>query len=257
MIVKASYITHFGNHRKTNEDAVLLQDLLVKGVSMPTPGYKVLEQDGIVFCVADGMGGHVNGELASESILSYIRQNVSNLSNRKSIQKIIYESRLLLNQVAIQNDAYGLGTTLSGAYLKGNKAIIFNCGDSRVYRVQNLYLEKLTNDHSLVQALYNSGTISEEQMRTHPNKNILTSALIGDLSDQIPEIFFKEITLKVGTQLLLCTDGLWESLTADELIQCMSEKKSIEEISIILMEAALKRGGKDNISFILLQVVDL
>lgn len=256
MIVKASYITHYGNFRSKNEDSILLNDLLIPGINMNEIGYKVFQGEPLVFCVADGMGGHINGELASQSVLQYIQENLEYLKTKKNISKILYQAKLQLNKIAITQDAYGLGTTVSGVSFYKKKAIVFNSGDSRVYKIKNGTVEKLTIDHSLVQNLFNAGLIDEEGMRLHPNKNILTSAIIGDLNQERPELFFKEIELQIGTQILLCTDGLWESLSTDNLIFALEEPKSIEDKSLELLENALKFGGKDNISFILLQVID-
>jgi protein phosphatase len=257
MIVKVSYLTNFGNYRKTNEDGVLLHDFLVKEKNMFEPGYMVFQDEHLVFCVADGMGGHVNGELASESVLNFIKENLNEFQNKKNILKTIHASKLFLNHIAVSENAYGLGTTLSGISLLKKKGIIFNSGDSRIYKIQNGVVEKLTVDHSLVQALYNSGFIDEEGMRTHPHKNILTSAIIGDLNTEKPHVFLKEINLSIGMQILLCTDGLWESLLTEELVSCLENSAPIEDIAIELIELALEKGGKDNISFILLQIIDL
>jgi PPM family protein phosphatase len=256
MIAKVSYLTHFGNYRKTNEDSILLHDHKVKERHMLEPGYMVFQDEFLTFCVADGMGGHVHGELASDSVLGYIQENLNSFLNKKSILRTILKSKLHLNQIAIQENAYGLGTTLSGVTLKKNKVLVFNCGDSRVYKIQKDTVEKLTIDHSLVQTFYNSGLLDEEGMRNHPNKNILTSAIIGDLNTESPSIFYREVPFQIGTKFLLCTDGLWESLSTDELIQCLEGKKGIEETSQKLLDLSLAQGGKDNISYILFQIID-
>lgn len=257
MIIKASYITHYGNVRTKNEDAILLHDFIISQKRMNEIAYKVFQGDSLVFCVADGMGGHVNGDLASESVLNFIKENLEQLNSKKNIEKVLYQSKLYLNKIAISKDAYGLGTTISGVSFYKKKALIFNSGDSRIYKIQNGCVEKLTIDHSLVQVLFNSGIIDEEGMRLHPHKNILTSAIIGDLNTEKPDIFFKEISPQIGTQILLCTDGLWESLSTDNLVFALENSKSIEEKGKELLQSALKFGGRDNISFILLQVVDL
>ncbi|MCX7999775.1 MAG: hypothetical protein N3A69_12635, partial [Leptospiraceae bacterium] len=110
MIVKASYITHYGNIRSKNEDAILLHDLVISQKRMNEIGYKVFQDDSLVFCVADGMGGHVNGDLASESVLNFILENSQNLKSKKSIEKILHQAKLNLNKIAMTKDAYGLGT---------------------------------------------------------------------------------------------------------------------------------------------------
>ncbi|MCB1140790.1 MAG: serine/threonine-protein phosphatase [Leptospiraceae bacterium] len=257
MIIKATYTSHFGNVRKSNEDSLLLHDSVIVQKNMKSPAYKVLEGDSLLLCVADGMGGHVNGELASSTVLEYLKERQSELISPRSIRKHIVGSKIQLNKVAIQHNAYGLGTTVTGMVFRKNKAIIFNCGDSRIYRMDSSYLEKLTNDHSMVQSLYNSGLIDEEGMRTHPQKNILTSAVIGDLSEEEPEIYFKEIKIKVGMHFLLCTDGLWESFSTDEMLMITNGKFDIERVAEDLQYQSLIRGGRDNITFILFQVIDI
>ncbi|MDX1956976.1 MAG: PP2C family serine/threonine-protein phosphatase [Leptospiraceae bacterium] len=257
MIIKAAYLTNYGNNRLTNEDGVLLHNMLITQKDMKSPGFKILEGDRILLCVADGMGGHVSGELASESVLSYIRDNQDQLQSAKTVRKTIVGSKFELNRIAMAENAYGLGTTLSGVLLRKDKALVFSSGDSRVYRIEKRYLEKITTDHSLVQNLYNVGAIDEEGMRSHPHKNILSSAIIGDLSHEEPEVFIKEISLKVGSQLLICTDGLWESLSNDELMDATSKDGDIELTSTNLLKSSLEKWGKDNISFILFQVVDI
>ena len=161
MIIKASYITNYGNFRIKNEDSLLVQDEIVYEKNMEEPENKILESKKVILCVADGMGGHLGGELASRSVLSFVRDNFMKIYNARTIKKILLKSKNILNTIASETRSYGLGTTVSGMLLKDKKGIIFNCGDSRVYRVQKMYLERLTIDHSVVQAMYNSGLIDE------------------------------------------------------------------------------------------------
>lgn len=257
MIIKLFFLTNFGNVRTSNEDAILLHDSLIINRNMRKPESRIIENSSIVLCVADGMGGHVKGEMASATVLETVQNSLPEMLTHKSVKKVILESRKKLNRVAISENAYGLGTTLTGLAFHKKKALLFNCGDSRIYRAGSNFLEKLTNDHSLVQGLYDSGLIDEEGMRNHPNKNILTSAIIGDLSDEEPKITIRSIDIKIGSMFLLCTDGLWESLNTDELIQCFDPSLKPEEISEKLLKESIEKGGRDNISYILAQIIDI
>ena len=257
MIIKASYITNYGNFRIKNEDSLLVQDEIVYEKNMEEPENKILESKKVILCVADGMGGHLGGELASRSVLSFVRDNFMKIYNARTIKKILLKSKNILNTIASETRSYGLGTTGCGMRLKDKKGIIFNCGDSRVYRVQKMYLERLTIDHSVVQAMYNSGLIDEEEMRTHPNKNLLTSAIIGDYSQNHPVIAMKEIAIKEGDQFFICTDGLWESMSVEELTELFFSCENQDERALKLNQLSLHNGGKDNITMILFEILEL
>ena len=250
MIIKASYITNYGNFRIKNEDSLLVQDEIVYEKNMEEPENKILESKKVILCVADGMGGHLGGELASRSVLSFVRDNFMKIYNARTIKKILLKSKNILNTIASETRSYGLGTTVSGMLLKDKKGIIFNCGDSRVYRVQKI-------DHSVVQAMYNSGLIDEEEMRTHPNKNLLTSAIIGDYSQNHPVIAMKEISIKEGDQFFICTDGLWESMSVEELTELFFSCENQDERALKLNQLSLHNGGKDNITMILFEILEL
>ena len=257
MKIQASFLTNFGNHRVKNEDSLLVQNDVIFQSQMFDSESRLVDSETSMFCVADGMGGHLGGELASKSVLFYLRDQINQLKSIRNIRNAIHKSKVMLNSIAFETKTFGLGTTISGMIFRKKKAIIFNCGDSRVYKIEGKVLHRLTIDHSVVQNMYNAGLIEEEEMRTHPNKNLLTSAIIGDYTSHYPNIFFKEISISVGDQFFLCTDGLWESMSRSELEKIFCNSKSMDETANRLNEFSLSNGGRDNITLILLEVVSI
>lgn len=256
MKVNISYLSHYGTIRRNNEDSLLVHDKILSEVNMECPEVRTIETDKLVLAVADGMGGEKKGELASRTVLEVLRENLTLFKHKKYFAKLLGHAKTRLNHIVKADmDSLGLGTTLSGMFLSQNRAIIFNCGDSRVYQVNGSALKKLTTDHSIVQNLVDSGFIMEEEMRTHPQKNIITSAISGDMTNNKPLIFYKEIVLEKGSKFLICTDGLWESLSQPEMYQCISRENIIDKVQS-LKENSLKNSGRDNISIVYLEIID-
>ncbi|MEM7182563.1 MAG: protein phosphatase 2C domain-containing protein [Spirochaetota bacterium] len=256
MRVNVSYLSHYGKIRRNNEDSLLVHDEIFSEVNMEAPGIKSLESDRLLLAVADGMGGESKGELASRTVLEVLRENLSLFNHRRYFSKLLSHAKNQLNQIVKKDKgSLGLGTTLSGLYLLENRGIVFSCGDSRVYRINNSSIEKLTTDHSLVQGLYDSGYIREEEMRTHPQKNIITSAISGDMTNTKPLVFYEEIMIQKGSKFLICTDGLWESMSSIEMYECITRENMIDKV-LSLKDISLKNSGRDNISIVYLEVVE-
>ena len=258
MKVNCAFFSHKGNVRENNEDSMLVHDVVYSGNSFSnTISLEIEDEERFLFAVADGMGGHAKGELASQVVLDTFRENMHKLKNIQDVKNIIYESKRKLDVIAQKERAhYGLGTTVCGILLFKNEAIIFNVGDSRLYRSDNNYLYKLTKDHSFVQYLVDNGVITEEEMLFHPKKNIVTSAITGDLLDEMPEIFFLDFKPVVGDQFIICTDGVWESLTQEEIEVCLLDKDIINKTDVIA-ENVLRYGGLDNLTIIYIQILQL
>ncbi len=252
MHADASYISNIGNAREKNEDSILVNDLLVSDVSMDIPGFIRSSEENQIYIVADGMGGHQRGEVASRTVLQVFKKRYREVRNAGDIGKIMLLSKETLNTTArddIHN--YGMGTTVSGILLAGKEAFLLNCGDSRVYLLQGGSLEKLTRDHSVVQELLDFGTITEEEMRFHPQKNIITSAVIADLRGGQPDFDVRTLSISADSTFLICTDGLWESLRRQEMGACFADQESAVQC---LFYRAITSGGRDNISAIVLRV---
>ncbi|MDR2460513.1 MAG: serine/threonine-protein phosphatase [Deltaproteobacteria bacterium] len=239
-----------GGVRKDNEDALYCGEVYC-GCSME--GTAKIELLGLSFivAVADGMGGVAGGTEAAELILGHLKllddSTPIGLAARTSIKTAVAVTLDNFKDLAAENpDLREMGTTLAGIWVSGDKALVFNCGDSRVYRVHRGFFELLTQDHSLVFQLYLCGEIAEEGMSSHPLKHILTSSI--QESHPAPVINFKELNIAPGDSFFLCTDGVWEALSHSELSRfaTLPFQEGADELSRCL----LSKCCKDNISFV-------
>ncbi len=208
-----------------------------------------------LFLVADGMGGHRAGDLASRLCVEEVVR-VVRTTDRKTPVSVFEQAVDAANQVIYERSMTdralaGMGTTLVGATVQGDTAYIVNIGDSRLYHMGDI-LRQITVDHSLVEEMVQSGEIQKEEMRTHPNKNIITRALGTDAIVR-PDCF--EIEVKQGDVLLLCSDGLSNMLDDREIEKILQEcGEDILKAGESLVEQANEAGGKDNISVILIRL---
>lgn len=247
--MKAMFYSNKGPVRTVNQDGLFIVDHFVTDTDAP----QLFESSGTeaLFAVIDGMGGMGRGEVAAK----IIGQNLANadLSPKADcalIESILRDSALELRKAgAGNNELAKMGATIAGLWLAGDYALVFNCGDSRVYQSRSGFLQKRSHDHSLVQELFDSGAIEEDEMRAHPHKNVVTSAISADNLDS--EIFCVKIQLQTGNKFLLCSDGLWEALPLEEMEQIMSHE--MESAAQLLMETAFANNAKDNFSFIIVQ----
>jgi protein phosphatase len=252
MRVEASYISNIGKTRKKNEDSLLMNDLLISEANMDRAAYLQSSAEKQIYIVADGMGGHERGELASKTVLEEFKKRYPGIENEADVSAVISAAKETLNGLAKEDGLkYGMGTTVSGIFLTDKGSFVFNCGDSRVYLLKDVFLERLTKDHSVVQELVDFGTITEDEMRFHSQKNIVTSAVIADLLGGPPEADVKAIEISGDGTFLICTDGLWESMSRQEMEGCFTNRgKAVQ----CLFERAIAGEGRDNISAIVLRV---
>lgn len=211
-----------------------------------------------VFAVADGMGGHVRGEEASNLALRVISNSIvpSLLGNATlspdALQELLMNSVQRANEVLYrhnQQEETNMGTTITAALVAGSTAYIANVGDSRAYLYhQPGRLHRLTRDHSVVARLVEAGVIGQDDIYTHPKRNQLVRYL-GEKATVEADAF--TIPLEAGDKLLLCSDGLWEMVRDLDLERIMrvpvAEPSQVVEA---LIRSALEGGGKDNVSVI-------
>ncbi|MGN1123213.1 MAG: Stp1/IreP family PP2C-type Ser/Thr phosphatase, partial [Eubacterium sp.] len=208
--------TDRGHIRESNQDAYAVGEF----------------SDEVVWAVVcDGMGGAAGGNIASALAVKVISDKI-NASYREKMRdqsiKNMLDSALTAANIEVYDMAdakpelYGMGTTVVCAIVKDNQAYIAHAGDSRAYVLANGVIKQITTDHSMVQDLLSKGKITSEQAENHPNKNIITRAVGVDKSI---EIDFDQIDLDDDSTLLLCTDGLSNYVTNDEIIDLMSDKK--------------------------------
>lgn len=244
-----AYLTNRGRVRARNEDALLVGGRVIWGVSMEVPEILEIEAEGTVLAVADGMGGMPCGDRASRMVLEFLKD--SRAGSDVEVRSILEEAVSLLNRyVGEHPECFGMGTALAGMFISENGSLLFNVGDCRVYRLRE-ELELLTRDHTEVYELFERGLIDEEELRYHPLRNILTSAIMGGYRMDL-KVHTREVSVKRGDVFLLCSDGLWDELSREEMAWCLS--KGVEEGATCLFERAFQ-GGRDNISFILFRVL--
>ncbi len=243
--MKAGASTDIGMSRIMNQDSYYCST----GVKSP-----------YLYIVADGMGGHNGGEIASKTSVDTISTFIS--SNREKPQYV--KNRLLMikeamnkannvvyNRARDNRELRGMGTTLTMAVVEERKLYIGHIGDSRMYLIRGGELKKLTEDHSLVAELIKNGSISPEEGDKHPQKNVITRALGTELP---VEMDLDIINLEDGDTMLLCTDGLTNMLTMEEIMELLSIGEDPQFLSETLVKEANNKGGKDNVTAIVVKV---
>jgi len=206
-----------------------------------------------LYIVADGMGGHQGGEVASEiavnEVSSYINSHLSPDTDAQKVKRILESSIIsannkILSLASEHNEYSGMGTTITITLFHNKGLYIGHVGDSRAYRIRDDNIEQLTKDHSLVWQLAEEGRITMEEAKTHPMKNVITKALGTDENIE-PDIL--EFDLKDNDIIVLCSDGLTNMLDNDSIksIVCSLEP---EEAALKLIEKANSNGGLDNIT---------
>jgi protein phosphatase len=226
--------SHRGRIRDNNEDAVF-----------PEAGGKTA--DDLVVAVADGMGGHVGGEIASRLAI----EAVSSRTDLTIAERVSAANDAILEQAAGRPDLRGMGTTLTACHFESSGTLsIAHVGDSRAYLSRNGTLQQLTHDHSVVAEYLRAGTIRPEDVASHPQRSMLTRAL--GLDPQVT-VDIVELSLRGDDRVLVCSDGL-TSMLADQWISRNLGLGTPEEAVWALIEAANQAGGHDNISLVVIDV---
>jgi len=232
-----------GTSRENNEDSIHI-----------SPSVELL-------IVADGVGGQRAGELASSTAIREIiaetsRWPLDGTENqfRQLIDGALHRaSRVICELIEIDDDFWGAGTTMTMAFRLDDHLFIANVGDSRAYRLRNGELEQLTVDDSWVEVLIRAGSITREQAKTHPQKNVILTSLGGrDFEEQKVEVGI--MSLRPGDRFLISSDGLHDSLDSEELKSILESNAPVEEVASQLADRAVKAGSSDDISVVVLDV---
>ena len=206
-----------------------------------------------LFIVADGMGGHKAGDLASKFSVNTFIDCVKNSVSSKPVQimsdAINHTNEELLKLASTSEDYRGMGTTFVVAVIYGRSMYVANIGDSRLY-LADRELKQVTRDHSYVEEMVQMGTLNREDARTNEYKNVITRAL-GGAENVIPDFF--EIEIEDNSRILMCTDGLTNMVTDKEIEAVMSGHDDIMNKADKLVMMANQNGGKDNISVIIIE----
>ncbi|NUG67416.1 Stp1/IreP family PP2C-type Ser/Thr phosphatase [Lactobacillus mellis] len=240
-----AFKTDIGQQRKTNQDYVQF--------------YR--NRSGIVFAVvADGMGGHRGGGVASDMVVNHFGQafQKNNLQDIQEVSHWANEILTLENQRVVElsqqkTELTGMGTTIVGAFVFPEKVLVFNVGDSRCYLFSQHKLRQLSFDHSLVNELLISGAITEQEAKNHPNKNIITQSL-GVSPNVSPT--FGTFSLQTNDQLLLCSDGLTNMVDNEQLAAVLQQTSTAQQKCDLLIKMANEAGGTDNITALIIDIQD-
>jgi protein phosphatase len=244
--------THAGLRRQSNEDSVSTR---------PDLG---------LFVVADGMGGHVAGEVASRQAVEALEQFIADTTkiDQHGTWPFPFEPALSVNAnrlkagIRVANrrlaatmesseELRGMATTVSAILVAAAPAVIAHVGDSRVYLLRDGKLQRQTIDHSWVEEQVRAGALTPNAARQHPWRNVVTRALAGG---EDPEVDVQELELAPGDRVLLCSDGLFSVVTDDRLREALAARTDLPSICRGLIEAANAGGGPDNITAVVIEV---
>lgn len=238
------YLTDPGKVREQNEDSVVITE----------------NANGeVLLAVADGMGGHRGGEIASSLVITQIGKRfkeLSSIGNKEDainwIKEVISEANVAIYKYTSLNvESMGMGTTIVCAVVTKDYLLFGNIGDSSGYVVKHNKLHKITNDHTLVNLLVKSGELTEEEAKDHPRKNVLMKALGAQTTIDM-DIFDVDPTVE---GILLCSDGLTNMLDDEHIEKVLNENITVEEAVRKLINKSNNRGGNDNISIAYLKKV--
>ena len=231
------YLTDPGKVRDHNEDSVII-------VNNYSNEY--------LLAVADGMGGHKNGEIASSIAISHLGKNFKELGTIGTkeeavnwLKETVSEANALIYKYTEENpDSTGMGTTLVVSIVTKDFLLFGNIGDSSGYIVKDKILQKITTDHTLVNLLVKSGELTAEEAKEHPRKNVLMKALGANVNVEM-DIFNVETDVDA---IFLCSDGLTNMLDDNQIVKVLNDNLSAEEKMEKLIYKSNNRGGNDNIS---------
>jgi serine/threonine protein phosphatase PrpC len=232
MRIEAGVATDKGQVREGNEDAYLVEPPL--------------------YAVADGMGGHRGGEVASQLAL----ETIADLFRKGDIplaEQVREANRAVFERSGSDRAVAGMGTTLTAALVQGELAHLIHVGDSRAYLLRAGALRQLTEDHTLVNRMVKAGEITEAEAEVHPHRNVITRSLGTESDIDIDE---QDIGLLDGDRLLLCSDGLTGMLTEAQIQAILEATPSTQETAERLVRAANRAGGVDNITVVVLDVAE-
>jgi len=232
--------TDVGVVRSGNEDAFLM---------VPDAG---------IFIVADGMGGHAAGEVASEMSVQIVGRSLENIVGRpdaeaaETIRKgIVDANAAIFQRTLVEQDKRGMGTTVTAMVINGERYMIGQVGDSRAYLLRDGQLLQVTKDHSYVQEQVDAGYLTPAQARTHPYSNVITRC-VGANSDVAPDVYGG--TLHGSDLFLLASDGLTGMLEDEDLLTILTSGRSPGELVDKLISEANRRGGLDNVTVIIVRI---
>jgi serine/threonine protein phosphatase PrpC len=240
-MLRTAALTDIGRVRLVNEDRAIVQE----------------KWNGFVLAIlADGMGGHQAGDIASQMAVDIIHEQLQLISSdapveeRKSRLKDAVElANERIFEFASQRENYhGMGTTVVAAVADERTIVMGHVGDSRIYRIHPGGIEQMTEDHSLVNLLLKNGQITREEASHHPRRNVMTRAL-G--TESTIEVDIQDQLWNLGDMLLLCSDGLSSLVSTEQILALVNGTGTLEDKAALLINEALHAGGDDNVTVVL------
>lgn len=242
-MIQVGFKTDKGKMRDNNEDSLFIMN----------------EEN--IFIVADGVGGHNSGQLASSTavkiISEYIKTNPiqKNLKNHEFrsyfLQCLKEANGIIYNMANHSIENAGMATTAVILFISDEKAYCINVGDSRAYIIRDGKIKQITDDHTYVNELFKEGSITRAEVETHPHKNMITRALGAELNI-LPDFF--EMSIYRNDIFILCSDGLHGEVSYEEICRVTNEASSMDALSNDLINLANNKGGSDNITVICLKI---
>ncbi|MCD8325844.1 MAG: Stp1/IreP family PP2C-type Ser/Thr phosphatase [Lachnospiraceae bacterium] len=238
-MLEVCYVSDVGRKRTINQDSVYI-------TTSPLGALPNL------LLLADGMGGHKAGDYASRKAIEIITSEIPDAEETDPVQiltRVIETANTRLYDKSVSDINYsGMGTTLVAACCMGDKLIVANIGDSRLYLIRENTMVQVTRDHSYVAEMIRSGTINRDQAKNHPKKNYITRA-VGAFPKTTADFFYVDVLPE--DIILICSDGLTNMLEDEQILSVVYQEKSMQEACSRLVQNANENGGADNISVIL------
>ncbi len=248
MKLSAAAITGPGKIRSANQDNFYLNGIWRRDIS----NHGILRESICsgatgTYAVADGMGGGIQGEMASLMAVEMLKDMTGEIGAAllECSGRILAESR---------KRGGTMGSTFAGIQIEQNQAILYNIGDSRIYRFRSGMLEQLSCDHTGTAILVELGYLTREQARKHPDGHKLTQYLGYDDEEMQIEPYVSQVTVRGGDQVLLCSDGLSDMLTDEQIASTLNQLCSARDTVETLYRMSLEQGGRDNITVLLIRV---
>lgn len=272
LLVDVAALTDRGKVRERNEDAfaVFRMGRFLERVTSNLPAGELPERHeaiGHVMIVADGLGGHEAGEVASHTAIGRVLEGVMNEPRwalklddpatrdvelrdleRRSRQYLASMQAAVRERAAADPSMTGMGTTFTGVYSVGRDLFVMHVGDSKAYLMRGGALQKITHDHTLAQEYADLGMISQEEVDSHRLHHVLTRAV--GTHEETPEGDFHQLQVSEGDRVLLCSDGLTDMASAEEILSVLERCPTAEAACQALVDLALERGGRDNVTVI-------
>jgi Serine/threonine protein phosphatase len=251
--LKAVVLSDLGNIRTNNEDVGMFYRIADDAIT---------NEKGYLLMVADGMGGHKAGEVASKLAVEtvskeYFRVNGNDGNIEKKLAKAFaMANKRIFELASSQKSMHGMGTTCTALVVVSDSVYFAHAGDSRAYFFKKRSVERITEDHTYVQELVKLGEIRAEEADTHPKRNILTNAM-GTKVDLRVDTGKCESSFEIGDRLMLCSDGLYDYFSDEELAEIVGSNTSLQETAEYLISETKKRGAHDNITVVLAEKFEI